>query len=105
MRIARFAEFSRINESTERQAFDAEGAERYFAGINDCPDCIPTNARGWQKIKNQINRLNELSDMDEQDAKMVIQNFNKEAQISDDISWYNTIMAYILDGGDYKQSI
>lgn len=43
--------------------------------------------------------------MDEQDAKMVIQNFNKEAQISDDISWYNTIMAYILDGGDYKQSI
>lgn len=82
-----------LRESRHYRNFDVEGAEKYLAGIKDLPDCIPTNARAWQKVVGQLDRFaNLLQDVFE----------DKDVHINPHL---RNVMEYVLAGDEYKQSI
>lgn len=90
--MKKFAEF--INESKILSSFDIDAAEKYFNGMKDAPDCIPTNAREWAKVKEQIHTLIKL------DAEAHNQNTKYASWMKDDESIKKKII-----GGEYKRSI
>lgn len=59
MKYRKFLAESHLQPSNIVKSFDVVAAEQYFAGKENLPDCIPTNIRGWHKIKAQLDRLAE----------------------------------------------
>lgn len=52
--------FKAFMESRAYSAFDTLGAEEYFAGVEDAPDCMPANVREWTRVANQLERMSDL---------------------------------------------
>lgn len=83
-------------ESRAYTGFDAVEAERLFVGMDRVPDCIPTNARGWMKIVNQLNRMADLVNA---------ARGRGDSKLLSGLSVDSSIQKKILGKDDYKQSI
>lgn len=87
--------------------FNMEVAEEMSSEVSDLPDCWPTNAREWNKIKEQTQRLHKVLEdlyhkrvnIEELLEHLIKSGFTRESNL------YGCIIEYILEGDPYKKSI